>query len=95
MPTIAAITAGDARFNVLVSALQYVDTTLPGTNLLSALSGATANLTVAHYEVLPNNLAEGVVAKAKGQKGHHHHKLPNAFCPSSGQKTPINPTSQC
>ncbi len=37
------------------------------TELRTMSSGrATANLTFAHYEVLPNNLAEGVVAKAKG-----------------------------
>ncbi len=37
------------------------------TDLRTISSGrATANLTFAHYEVLPNNLAETVVAKAKG-----------------------------
>ena len=65
MPTIAAIAAGDARFNVLVSALQYVDTTLPGTNLLSALSGATANLTV----FTPTDAAFGQLAKDLGYTG--------------------------
>jgi uncharacterized surface protein with fasciclin (FAS1) repeats len=46
MPTIAAIAAGDARFNVLVNALDYVDSQLPGTNLLPTLSDATVDLTV-------------------------------------------------
>jgi len=37
------------------------------TDLRTMSSGrATANLTFAHYEILPQNLAEGVVAKAKG-----------------------------
>jgi elongation factor G len=27
---------------------------------------ATANLTFAHYEFVPQNLAEGIIAKAKG-----------------------------
>ena len=37
------------------------------TDLRTMSSGrATANLTFAHYEFLPNNLAEGVIAKAKG-----------------------------
>ena len=65
MPTIAAIAAGDARFNVLVSALQYVDATLPGTNLLGALSGATANLTV----FAPTDAAFGQLAKDLGYTG--------------------------
>lgn len=65
MPTIAAIAAGDARFNILVSALQYVDATLPGTNLLGALSGATANLTV----FAPTDAAFGQLAKDLGYTG--------------------------
>ncbi|WP_019988496.1 elongation factor G [Rudanella lutea] len=37
------------------------------TELRTMSSGrATANLTFSHYEILPTNLAEGVVAKAKG-----------------------------
>ncbi len=46
MPTIAAIAAGDTRFNVLVNALSYVDAQLPGTNLLPTLSDAAVDLTV-------------------------------------------------
>ena len=65
MPRNAAIAAGDARFNVLVSALQYVDKTLPGTNLLGALSGATANLTV----FAPTDAAFGQLAKDLGYTG--------------------------
>ena len=65
MPTITAIAASDARFTVLVSALQYVDTTLPGTNLLGALSGASANLTV----FAPTDAAFGQLAKDLGDTG--------------------------
>lgn len=65
MPTITAIAAGDARFTVLVSALQYVDTALPGTNLLGALSGASANLTV----FAPTDAAFGQLAKDLGDTG--------------------------
>ena len=65
MPTITAIAAGEARFNVLVSALQYVDTALPGTNLLGALSGASANLTV----FAPTDAAFGQLAKDLGDTG--------------------------
>ena len=37
------------------------------TDLRTMSSGrATANLTFAHYEVVPNNLAETVIAKSKG-----------------------------
>ncbi len=66
MPTIAAIAAGDARFNVLVAALQYVDAQLPGTNLLGALSGANANLTV----FVPTDAAFGQLAKDLGFTGN-------------------------
>jgi serralysin len=66
MPTIAAIAAGDARFNVLVAALQYVDAQLPGTNLLGALSGANANLTV----FAPTDAAFGQLAKDLGFTGN-------------------------
>jgi len=65
MPTIAAIAAGDARFNVLVAALQYVDAQLPGTNLLGALSGANANLTV----FAPTDAAFGQLASDLGYAG--------------------------
>lgn len=65
MPTIAAIAVGDARFNILVSALQYVDTTLPGTNLLGALAGTTANLTV----FAPTDTAFAQLAKDLGYTG--------------------------
>jgi serralysin len=66
MPTIAAIAAGDARFNVLVSALQFVDAQLPGTNLLGALSGAAANLTV----FAPTDTAFGQLSKDLGFTGN-------------------------
>jgi serralysin len=66
MTTIAAIAAGDARFNILVSALQFVDSSLPGTNLLGALSGAGANLTV----FAPTDTAFGQLAKDLGFTGN-------------------------
>lgn len=46
MPTIAAIALGDARFNILVNALTYVDTALPGTDLVGTLSSSAVDLTV-------------------------------------------------
>ena len=46
MSSIAAIAIGDPRFNILVSALQYVDAQLPGTNLVSTLAAASTNVTV-------------------------------------------------
>ena len=37
------------------------------TDLRTLTSGrATASLTFSHYEPVPNNLAEGIIAKAKG-----------------------------
>jgi serralysin len=66
MTTIAAIAAGDARFNILVSALQFVDNSLPGTNLLGALSAAGANLTV----FTPTDAAFGQLAKDLGYTGN-------------------------
>jgi serralysin len=65
MTSIAAIAAGDARFNILVSALQFVDSNLPGTNLLGALSAAGANLTV----FAPTDIAFGQLAKDLGYTG--------------------------
>jgi serralysin len=65
MATIAAIAAGDARFNVLVAALQFVDNALPGTNLLGALSDAHANLTV----FAPTDAAFGQLASDLGFTG--------------------------
>jgi serralysin len=66
MPSIAAIAAGDARFSILVSALQFVDSSLPGTNLLGALSAAGANLTV----FAPTDAAFGQLAKDLGYVGN-------------------------
>jgi uncharacterized surface protein with fasciclin (FAS1) repeats len=65
MSTIAAIAAGDARFNVLVQALQFVDAQLPGTNLLGTLSAAGANLTV----FAPTDAAFGRLAADLGFAG--------------------------
>ena len=39
------------------------------TDLRTITSGrATASLTFSHYETVPNNIAEGVIATVKGQK---------------------------
>jgi elongation factor G len=39
------------------------------TDLRTISSGrASANITISHYEFLPNNLAESVIAKVKGGK---------------------------
>ncbi|MBD3763984.1 MAG: fasciclin domain-containing protein [Rhodobacterales bacterium] len=46
MSTIAAIAVGDSRFEVLVSALTYVDAQLPGSNLVATLSDTSVDLTV-------------------------------------------------
>jgi serralysin len=66
MTSIAAIAAGDARFNILVSALQAVDSALPGTNLLATLSAPGANLTV----FAPTDAAFGQLAKDLGFTGN-------------------------
>jgi serralysin len=70
MTTIAAIAAGDSRFNILVSALQFVDNALPGTNLLGALSANNANLTV----FAPTDAAFGQLAKDLGFTGNPAHE---------------------
>ncbi|MGL4321948.1 MAG: fasciclin domain-containing protein [Paracoccaceae bacterium] len=66
MTSIAAIASGDARFNILVSALQFVDSSLPGTNLLGTLSSPGANLTV----FAPTDAAFGQLAKDAGFTGN-------------------------
>lgn len=65
MATIAGIATGDARFTVLVNALQFVDTQLPGSNLVAALSAANADLTV----FAPTDAAFGQLAKDLGFTG--------------------------
>lgn len=66
MSTIAAIAAGDARFSVLVQALQFVDARLPGTDLLGALSADGADLTV----FAPTDAAFGRLAADLGFTGN-------------------------
>jgi len=46
MPSIAAIATGDARFNILVAALQYIDRQLPGSNLVATLAAPNTDVTV-------------------------------------------------
>ena len=65
MTTIAAIASGDARFNILVATLAYVDARLPGTNLLHTVSDPHANLTV----FAPTDTAFGSLAKNAGFDG--------------------------
>jgi serralysin len=65
MATIAGIASGDARFNILVSALQYVDANVPGSNLIGALSNTHASLTV----FAPTDAAFGQLAKDLGYTG--------------------------
>ncbi|MGL6212120.1 MAG: fasciclin domain-containing protein, partial [Paracoccaceae bacterium] len=65
MPSIAAIAAGDARFNILVSALQFIDAQLPGSNLVTTLSAATTDVTV----FAPTDTAFGQLAKDLGFTG--------------------------
>jgi serralysin len=65
MATIAGIASGDARFNILVSALQYVDANVEGSDLIGALSNTHASLTV----FAPTDAAFGQLAKDLGYTG--------------------------
>lgn len=65
MSTIAAIATGDARFNILVNALTYVDAQLPGTNLVATLANGSADLTV----FAPTDAAFGRLAVDLGYTG--------------------------
>lgn len=57
--------AGNPDFSILVAALGYVDTALPGSGLVSALSAPEANLTV----FAPTNAAFGQLAADLGYEG--------------------------
>lgn len=46
MPTITDIAAGNADFSILVSALTFVDSELPGSNLVATLNDASGDFTV-------------------------------------------------
>jgi serralysin len=65
MPTITAIAVGDARFNILVNALQYIDAQIPGSNLVTTLDTAGANVTV----FAPTDAAFGKLATSLGYTG--------------------------
>lgn len=65
MPTIAGIASSNANFNILVSALGFVDAQLPGSNLVQTLNTAGANLTV----FAPTDAAFGQLAKDLGYTG--------------------------
>jgi uncharacterized surface protein with fasciclin (FAS1) repeats len=66
MPTIAGIVADDSRFNVLLSALQYVDSQLPGSSLVATLSAQATDVTV----FAPTDAAFGQLAVDLGFTGN-------------------------
>lgn len=66
MPSIAAIASGDDRFLILVQALSYVDTAIPGSNLIATLSSHSAELTV----FAPTDAAFGQLAVDLGFHGN-------------------------
>jgi serralysin len=65
MPTITEIAVGDARFNILVNALQAIDAGVPGSNLVTTLNTAGADLTV----FAPTDAAFAKLATALGFTG--------------------------
>ncbi|CUJ89167.1 Hemolysin, chromosomal [Shimia thalassica] len=65
MQTITDIAVGDSNFSILVSALQYVDTQLPGSNLVTTLADETGSFTV----FAPTNAAFGQLASGLGFEG--------------------------
>jgi serralysin len=65
MPSIASIVAGDSRFNILLSALQYVDSQVPGSNLVTTLSSSATDVTV----FAPTDAAFGQLAVDLGYTG--------------------------
>lgn len=65
MLSIAGIVADDSRFNILLSALQFVDAQLPGTNLVSTLSASATDVTV----FAPTDAAFGRLAADLGYAG--------------------------
>ncbi len=65
MTSIAGIATGDSNFSVLVAALGYVDTQLPGTDLIATLANPASDLTV----FAPTNAAFGQLAKDLGFAG--------------------------
>jgi serralysin len=65
MPTITEIAVGDARFNILVNALGAIDAGIPGSNLVTTLDTAGADLTV----FAPTDAAFGQLAVDLGYTG--------------------------
>lgn len=66
MPSIAAIAAADDRFDILVDVLTYVDSAIPGSNLLHTLSAPSSDLTV----FAPTDAAFGRLAQDLGFGGN-------------------------
>jgi uncharacterized surface protein with fasciclin (FAS1) repeats len=66
MTSIAAIASADARFNILINALTYIDSALPGSNLVATLSSASADVTV----FAPTDSAFGRLAQDLGFAGN-------------------------
>jgi serralysin len=66
MPSIVEIAAGNANFNILVAALGFVDSKIPGSALVSTLSASGANLTV----FAPTDAGFGQLAKDLGFTGN-------------------------
>lgn len=65
MPSIAAIASGDDRFSILVQALGFVDSAIPGSNLIATLSSPSSELTV----FAPTDAAFGQLAVDLGFHG--------------------------
>ncbi|MCU9840104.1 fasciclin domain-containing protein [Ruegeria sp. WL0004] len=65
MPTITEIAAGSAEFSVLVSTLSFVDTELPGSDLVATLNDASSDFTV----FAPANSAFAQLATDLGYDG--------------------------
>ncbi|MEQ9693804.1 fasciclin domain-containing protein [Shimia sp. SDUM112013] len=65
MPTITDVAVGDSNFSILVSALQYVDSALPGSNLVATLADESGSFTV----FAPTNAAFGQLAADLGFMG--------------------------
>lgn len=66
VPSIAAIAAADDRFDILVNVLTFVDSAIPGSNLLHTLSAPSSDLTV----FAPTDAAFGQLAQDLGFAGN-------------------------
>lgn len=65
MATLTGIAVGNDNFNILVSALQYVDATVPDTDLVNTLNDPDVSLTV----FAPTDAAFGTLAQELGYIG--------------------------